>query len=181
MIIDVLAVVLLVLGVLKGYNKGLIVAVFSLVGCLVGLAAAVKLSAVVAAYLGKHTGDAQKWLPILSFGLVFVAAVLLVRLGAAMVEKAVKVALMGWANKLGGILLFVLLYATMLSVVLFYAQQIRLLSAQAIADSRLWPFLQPLGPAAISTIGALIPLFENLFETLESFFGQMTENNAPKA
>ena len=52
MIIDIIFVILIVLALLQGYRRGLIVAVFSLISIIVGLAAAIKLSAVVANYLG---------------------------------------------------------------------------------------------------------------------------------
>ncbi|TAD93528.1 MAG: CvpA family protein [Bacteroidetes bacterium] len=166
MIIDVITLVAVAFGLFKGFSKGLIVALFSFLAYLIGLAAAVKLSAVVAVYLGTATGITQKWLPILSFALVFIGVVLLVRLGAALVEKTAKLVLLGWVNKLGGILLFVLLYCTLLSVLLFYASQLSLLSQSAMAESVIWPYLQPLGPAAINLLGILVPAFSNLFEQL---------------
>ena len=52
MVIDIIFVILLLLAVIKGYQRGLIVAVFSLIAFIIGLAAAMKLSTVVAGHIG---------------------------------------------------------------------------------------------------------------------------------
>ncbi len=44
MLIDIIVVILLVMAIFKGLRKGLIVAVFSFLAFLIGLAAALKLS-----------------------------------------------------------------------------------------------------------------------------------------
>ena len=75
MIIDIIFVILIVLALIQGYRRGLIVAVFSLISIIVGLAAAIKLSAVVANHLGHAVKVSDKWLPVISFAIVFIAVV----------------------------------------------------------------------------------------------------------
>src|SRR5688572_5269635 len=106
MIIDLFIAVLLVLAIIKGFSRGLIVGLFSLVAVIIGLAAALKLSAVVAGYIGNTVKVSENWLPVISFIVVFLIVILLVRLGAKAIEKTVELALLGWVNKLGGIILF---------------------------------------------------------------------------
>ena len=72
MIIDIVLAIFLVLAIFKGYNRGFIVALFSLIAFIAGLAAAMKLSATVAAYLGDNVGITKQWLPVLSFLIVFI-------------------------------------------------------------------------------------------------------------
>src|SRR5690349_5475773 len=107
--IDLICLGLLVLALFKGLKKGLVLAVFSFLAFVIGLAASLKLSAVVAAYLGASTNVSARWLPVLAFALVFVGVLLLVRLGARLIEGALQVVLLGWANKLGGVLFYALL------------------------------------------------------------------------
>jgi membrane protein required for colicin V production len=106
MIIDVIVVILLVLALIQGYRRGLIVAVFSLVSFIVGLAAAIKLSAAVANHLGHAVKVSDKWLPVVSFAIVFIVVVFLVRLGARAIQKLTEAMMLGWANRLGGIILY---------------------------------------------------------------------------
>ena len=128
MIIDIIVLVLLVMAVIKGLRRGLIVAVFSLLAFIIGIAAAMKLSVVVAGYLDDSTQVSAKWLPVLSFAIVFIAVVLLVRLGANLLERTVELTLLGWVNKLGGVILYGLFYLFGLSVLLFFADQVHLLN-----------------------------------------------------
>ncbi|MEJ0104743.1 MAG: hypothetical protein WDO19_20275 [Bacteroidota bacterium] len=48
-------------------------------------------------------------------------------------------------NRIGGIIVYVVLFITAFSVVLFYAQQVKLLKPEVIAASKTWSFIQPWG------------------------------------
>jgi membrane protein required for colicin V production len=170
--VDIILIVLLCIAVWKGYSKGFVVAIFSFFSIIIGLAAAVKLSAIVANWLGTATGITQKWLPILAFLVVIIAVALIVRLVAKMIETTVELALLGWVNKLLGILFFALLYVFIYSVVLFYSSKIGLISVQAIEQSKTYSFIQPLGPFVIDVFGKIIPIFKDLFEQLTAFFDE---------
>ncbi|TMI85949.1 MAG: CvpA family protein, partial [Bacteroidetes bacterium] len=110
MILDIIVAVIIILAVIKGYRQGLIVALFSLVAFVIGLAAAIKLSVVAADYIGKAVKISDKWLPVISFAVVFLIVVLLVRFGAKFIQKTVELAMLGWANRVGGVLLYGVLY-----------------------------------------------------------------------
>lgn len=175
MIIDIVFALLMLLAIYKGYRRGLIVAIFSIIALLVGLAAAVKLSTLVAAYLDNSLNVSARWLPVISFILVFIAAVFIVRLGAAAIEKTIELAMLGWLNRIGGILLYAALYTIILSVLLFYLEKINLLTQEAVLASATHKYLQSLGPRAINAIGVVIPFFKNMFHDLERFFGHVVE------
>lgn len=170
MIIDILFIICMVFALFKGYRNGLIVAVFSLVAIIVGLAAAMKLSVYVAKQLGEHTSVSQSWLPFISFALVMIAVVILIRLGASALQKMAELVLLGWLNKLAGVVLYAVLYMLVLSVLLFFAEKLHLLDANTIAASKVYGFIQPWGPKTIDGIGKLIPLFSDMFESLTGFF-----------
>ena len=77
MLIDIVALVLLVIAIFKGISKGLIVALFSFLGFIIGLAAALKLSTAMAEYIGANVEVSQRWLPFIAFIVVFIIVVLL--------------------------------------------------------------------------------------------------------
>ncbi len=170
MFIDTLFIILLITAVFKGFSKGLIVAVFSFLAIIIGLAAALKLSTVVASWLQSSTNITAKWLPIIAFAMVMFGVVFLVRLGAKWIQRTAEFALMGWLNKIGGIILYIALYTTVFSVILFLADKIQLIKADTIAASTFYPFIQPWGPKAIDGFGVVIPIFKDLFAQLEAFF-----------
>lgn len=173
--IDIIFVILLVLALIHGYRRGLIVAVFSLVSIIVGLAAAIKLSAVVANHLGDTVKVSDKWLPVISFAIVFIVVVLLIRLGARAIQKLTEALMLGWLNRLGGIILYAVIYITTYSVVLFYANQVRIIKPETIKASVTYSFIRPWGPKAINGIGSLIPYFKDMFTQLEGFFSRIPE------
>lgn len=182
MFIDIIVIVLLVWALFKGLRKGLIVGVFSFLAFLIGLAAAIKLSAIAANYIGENVNISQRWLPFIAFAIVFLIVVLLVRLGAKALEGVVNVALLGWANKLGGFLFFALLYLFIFSVLLFYAAQLHLINDSTVQASVTYFYLQPLGPKIINGLGVVLPFFKNMFgELLQFFDGVGTQVDSPKA
>jgi membrane protein required for colicin V production len=173
MIIDIIFLFLVVMALFKGYSRGLIVAVFTFLAYIIGLAAALKLSAVVAVSLQEKANVSSSWLPILSFALVFIAVVIVVRIAAKLVKKAVTVALLGWVDIIGGIVLYFLLYLFIYSVILFYADKIGLISADMKAGSKTFEYIAPVGPTVIDGIGKVLPLFRNLFDELAHFFDRL--------
>ena len=173
MIIDLIFAVILVVAVFKGLRNGFIIAVFSLLALVIGLAAAMKLSTYAAQYLAGSTNISARWLPFVSFLLVFLLAVILVRLVARLIEKSVEFAMLGWLNRLLGVVVYIALYTTVFSILLFYAVQMNIIRQNAILASRTYNFIEPWGPYAINGLGAIIPWFRDMFEELKQFFGSI--------
>jgi membrane protein required for colicin V production len=174
MLIDLIFAALMMMAIFKGYQKGLIIAVFSIIAFILGLAAALKLSAIVADHLKDSISVSAKWLPFIAFALVFFAVIILVRLGAKLIEKAFQVALLGWVNRIGGILLYAALYTIILSIFIFYAEKLILLKPATIQASLFYEFIQPWGPKVMDNFGKLIPPFKDMFTQLGDFFNGLS-------
>jgi len=142
----------------------------------VGLAAAIKLSAIVANHLSHQTTIGSKWIPFISFILVFAVIVILVRALGKFIEKANEMIMMGWINKIGGVLLYLFLYGIIYSILLFYLKNLGILKPTTIQVSIFYPYLSPLAPDALNLIGNIIPFFKDLFGQLERYFGLVSEN-----
>jgi membrane protein required for colicin V production len=108
---------------MKGLQEDLVV---------IGLAAAIKLSAVVAGQV-KDFVRYPKWLPILSFILVFILVVILVRWCANLIQAALKLAMLGWLNKIGGVVLYAILFTAVYSIFLS-GTSAHILSSHAISS-----------------------------------------------
>src|SRR5664279_1007810 len=171
--IDIFCCIIICLAVIQGWKKGLILALFSMVCGLVGLAAAVKLSAVLATHMKSDLHMTSRWLPVIAFVLVFVMVLLIIRWAGKLLEKLVQLVLLGWLNKLGGILLFLILYLAVYSIILFYGTKVQVISKQAVNDSHLYSLIAPLGPGVIRFITGFIPYGHDMFHALEGFFDKM--------
>jgi len=175
MVIDIIVALLLLLAVIKGYQQGLIVSIFSVLALIIGIAAAIKLSTVVAGYLGKAIKISDQWMPVISFAVVFIIIVLLVRMAAKVLQKSVQFAMLGWINRVGGILLFIALYMLIFSVIIFYAEQMDLIKSTTKNASIAYPYIQPWGPKVIEGFGKILPVFKGMFEDLKDFFGHVSQ------
>jgi membrane protein required for colicin V production len=176
MMIDIIVMTLMVFALFKGLRNGLIMAVFSFLSFVIGLAAALKLSTLVAGYLGEHTSVSKRWLPFMAFALVFILVGLWIRMAARLLEGIFKIAMLGWLNRVGGFLFYALLYIFIFSVVVFYAEKLNLLSPQTASASVTYSYIKPVGPFVIDSLGIVLPFFRNMFTELETFFGQMAQH-----
>ncbi|MBK7121660.1 MAG: CvpA family protein [Chitinophagaceae bacterium] len=174
MLIDLTFAILLVIAIVKGYQKGFIIAVFSIIAFIIGLAAALKFSAAVAAWLQNSISISAKWLPFIAFAIVFIAVVLLVRMGAKLIEKSFQVIMLGWLNRIGGIILYAALYIIILSIFIFYAQKLQVLQPAVIESSQTWHLIEPWGPIVIDNFGRVIPVFKDMFTELGEFFNALS-------
>lgn len=174
MLIDFTFAALLILAIIKGYQKGFIIAVFSIIAFVIGLAAALKLSAAVAIYLKDSISISEKWMPFIAFALVFFAVIILVRLGAKLIERTFQAVMLGWANRIAGILLYAVLYLIILSIFIFYAEKLQLLREEAIKASQTYSFVQPWGPKVMDNFGKLIPVFKDMFTELGDYFNSLS-------
>ena len=135
---------MMAIAVFKGIRNGLIVAIFSIVGWILGIFAAFKFADVAAGYLKSSLAMSPKTLYIVSFIIVFLVVMLLVHLGAKLIEKTVELAFMGWVNRLGGIFFYVLLYTLIFSVVIYFGVRVKLISEEALASSKVYPWVEPI-------------------------------------
>lgn len=170
MIIDIVFAVLMVLAIFKGMSRGIIVALFSFLAIIIGLAAALKLSASVASVIGNTARISFKWLPFISFILVMVAVAFIVRILAGLVKKSFQLLLLGWIDSIGGIIFYMLIYTLVYSVTLFFADKVHLINIAQTDASKVYSFIKPVGPKVIDSIGTIIPFFKDIFHDLEIFF-----------
>lgn len=181
MLIDIITLGILVWAVFKGISRGLLLAIFSLIAFVVGIAAALKLSAVTANYLDGTISVSSKWLPLIAFLLVFLVVVILVNKVGLLLEKTVEWAFLGWLNKAGGILFFSLLYLLVWSVLLFYLGKMNIINQEQMDKSVTYPVIAPWGPAILKWVAELVPVFKDVFEDIEKFFERLSNNIKPPA
>lgn len=179
MAIDLVYLLLLLMAFFKGLQHGLVMALFSLVAYVIALAAALKLSAVVANQLQQALSMNRAWLPFVSFLLVFLAVVLLVRLVAKIVETTLDLALLGWLNKLGGVVFYGINFTVVYSILLFFLIQLKWIRPDTLSASLCYAYIEPWGPALMKSLGHWIPAFKDVFSDLERFFEGVAQTIDP--
>jgi membrane protein required for colicin V production len=170
MTIDLIYLLILVAAAFKGFRQGMVLAAFSFVAFFIGLAAAIKLSAVVAGWLEDSFDKPSAWWPFIAFILVLAIVSGIIRAAAAVISKTLDLAMLGWLNKLGGFLLYAILYTLIYSVVLFYYDQLMHISEVTKEQSRVYSYIEPWGNWTMNALGNIIPQFKDVFHDIERFF-----------
>lgn len=174
-LLDLISIAVLVLFFIRGYMKGIIVAVFSLSGILFGILLALKLSGWFSGLLLEGGWVSSGWVQLISYSVIFIGVLLLVRLLAKAVEAVMHLAMLGWINGIVGGLLYGFMALIVWSSVLWIANQMHLISPETKAFSRTYTFIEPLAPWVYEKLGKAVPFAQNAFNDLKPFFNRLNQ------
>lgn len=136
---DVALSIPLLWGIYRGFCKGFIIELASLVSLAFGIYGAIKLSGYVSVLLREKFALNQSWLPILSFAAVFILIVVGVYLLAKLLETVVNVASLKPINKIAGALFGMIkmgiIAAFLLLLMIFLDQKINCLPQDIKSNS----------------------------------------------
>ncbi len=148
---DLIFVVPLLWGAYKGFSKGLIVSVASLVALLLGIYGAIRFSGFVGTLVSENVNIQDNYLPLVAFAITFVGIVVGIHFIAKMMSKLAKAIALGWLNTLAGILFGLLKSAFIISIFIFIFDKIdtsnNLLSKDLKEESLLYGPIKTLAPA----------------------------------
>ena len=161
--IDVLILIIILLFTIRGFFRGFILELSTLVGLVIGYLAAIT-------YLGLLSGLLQSLLPeapvsivnIISFSVIFVGINILLKISANIITRTLKFAMLGWLNRLLGAVFGMTKSILILSIVVFLLSLIPWSNSQmyasGAADSVLFPLLRFLGPELYEQVQIIIGL-----------------------
>lgn len=115
---DIIIIIPLLWGAFKGFKKGLIIEVASLVALFLGVWGGVKFSSVSAKYLSEMFDISEKIMPLISFAVTFILIVIAVFALAKLLQKFIKMVALGLVNKITGAIFGLLKFALIISVIL---------------------------------------------------------------
>lgn len=133
---------MLLLSAISGFRKGLVVELASLAALILGIWGAIEFSSVTAEFLTENFKLETDYLQIIAFVVTFVVIVILVHLVGNVVNKMVETVMLGFVNKLAGLVFGFLRAALFLSIVLLVFDKIdrdvKILPEKAKAESRMY-------------------------------------------
>jgi len=169
MLIDIILLILLVLAIYKGWTKGFIMAVFVFVSYFIALALAFHFSGTVEGYMRKNAASDSQWYAFLSFVLVMIAGIIAVRLIGKLIEKSAELLMLGLFNRLLGILVTALIYATIFAIILVYCKRFNIISDGNSSDSKTFTYLINYGQWLVAHFSEWLPALKNLFNDAGAF------------
>lgn len=116
--IDIILGIFLAYGLYKGFRKGLVIEVASLVALVLGVYGGIHFSDSVADFLRKQFDWQTEYLHIISFAITFIGIVFIVYTIGKIVEKLINIVALGLVNKIAGGAFGLLKVAFILSVIL---------------------------------------------------------------
>lgn len=175
MALDIIGVTLIIVFFIRGYMKGLIVAVFSVIAILLGIICSLKLSGKLATFLFDKGWVTSGWGQVISYALLFIAVVLIVRLIAKAIETSARALMMGWINSGIGGLFYAFMGAVIWSSFLWIGNEMQLIDESTKTASVTYTYFAPLAPWLFERIGKVWPMVKDIFGNLQEFFNSVNQ------
>lgn len=174
MFLDILFLILLIYTTIKGYKKGAIFNLVSILSYFIAIVAALAFSSTVAKLLLQYVRPdnvlLMQVLPLLSYCLVFFIAIYAIRFLAAFVKRLVRTVGVGFLDKILGALINILKVCVGISVLYWYSQKLNLLNPGVTENSISYNILKNWAPVIIDSIQVLLPFLKSMFADLKAYF-----------
>jgi membrane protein required for colicin V production len=178
MAIDIIGIILIILFFIRGYMKGFIVAIFSVLAILLGILCALKLSQAFSGWLLEKKYITSGWVQVISYVILFVGVVILVNLLARLIQRALEGVMLGTVNRLIGGLLYAFLGIVLWSSLLWIGARMNIISHETLEGSKTYAWISGLAPWFFFEAGRLIPFVQDTFDKLEHFFKTINQKQA---
>jgi len=115
---DIIIIAPLLWGAYKGFKKGFIIEIASLIALFFGIYGGIKFSSISANYLGNLFNISVNLMPLISFAVTFIIIVIAIFSLAKLLQKIIKMVALGFINRLAGGIFGILKFGLILSVIL---------------------------------------------------------------
>ena len=154
--LDILLFIPIIVGAWRGFKKGFVIEIFTLLALLVGIYAGIHFSDFMASLLKENVGLNSKYLPAISFTITFLLVGAMVFFAGKMIEKAIKVVALGMVNKLAGLFFgmtkMIFILSAGIVIIEAYDHQGHFIPKDLKSDSLLY---EPIKNVSMKTIPAL--------------------------
>lgn len=151
--VDIIIIIPLLWGLYKGFSKGLIIEAATLIAFGLAVWGAIKFHDFLSMWMRDSLGWTSKYLPLISFAVIFIGVLLLVFGIAKLLERFVKAVSLGFVNKLCGAIFGMLKFGLLLSMIIFFLEAINktvsFLPPETKNNSLLYPYVQKIAPLVI--------------------------------
>ncbi|NMB37191.1 MAG: CvpA family protein [Bacteroidales bacterium] len=159
-VIDIILLVCLLPAFYFGIKNGLVKQIISVAVLYFGITLSLRFADVVSTWILKVVTLSDFWVKTISFILIFFVVAILLNLIGKLIEKILKITLLGWLNRLLGVIVTLAIFLVILSIIIHFIDAANnsfdFISKDKIAESKLYPLL--------------LELSNKLFPYLESFF-----------
>ena len=154
--IDVAVAVPLIWGAYKGFTKGLIIELASIIALILGGYVGMHFSDITSKYLNQIITIEDSFMPIVSFSVTFIVVVLVVYLLAKILEKVINLVALKLINKISGSVFGIVKAAFIISLILILVesvdQRLELIPKETKENSLLYSPVKAIAPTIIPAV-----------------------------
>lgn len=151
--IDIILGILLIIAAIQGFRKGFIIEFASLAALILGIWGGIKFSDFTVRLITKYTGFHSDYLTIIAFFVTFIIIVILIHLMGKVLDSVVKAAMLGFLNRLAGVIFGVLKTALILSILLLLFdevdQNVHILPVKQKEESKIYEPMKQVVPTLL--------------------------------
>lgn len=173
MIVDIFFAVFILLAIIQGARKGFVHSVISFIAFLAAIIAGLKYTDEFTVVLRDWFDSSSAWLPFFAFILIFMGVMMIVGIVGAIIDRTVKLLMLGFLNRIGGVIFQSLITVLIFSIMLWFVNQVNLISPETKAESKIYFYIEPFAPLAFNFMSNLFPFMEGMFDNIENSFEDM--------
>lgn len=179
MVLDIIIILLIAFGFYSGYSKGIIQSLFAFVSIIISVAAALKLSPVLAKILVGTFGMQGNVALIVGLIATFFLFLLFIRFIGGRIEALMETLNINFINKLAGGILMALLYTVMTSMIMGLVRDFKLASSDFFDDSNLFSIVEPLSKQSVEFVKSVAPDLKEYWVTMMENMDELKDKSEP--
>jgi membrane protein required for colicin V production len=134
------------------------------------LIVAYQLAGWVANQLKQHTKIESNWLPFISFVVVLLLVLFLIKWVSGLLQQTAELLLLGWLNRVLGIVLYGFIYITIWSAVVYFLEILGVLEAVKMKDAYSYAYLHKWWPYCMEKMSLWLPFIKTTITTFSTTF-----------
>lgn len=159
-VLDIILLLCFIPAIIGGLRRGFIAQVVAIISIILGIWLSFKFSAVLSGWLGQWIEAGEQVLHVISFAVIMILAILALAAVGKLIEATVKIILLGWLNRLLGLIFALLKYALIIGLLLMLFNslngQFHLVNQKVLDSSLLYGPLLNMANSVFPYLKALI-------------------------
>lgn len=159
-VIDLIIVICFLPALFFGIKNGLIKQLISLAVIFLGIWLSIRFADLVSTWILQYLHIPEIWLKVISYILIFACVAIILSLVGKLMEKIIKVTLLGWLNRLLGVILTIGIFGLFISVTVYFVDSlnglIEFIPEEKMEESVFFPFF-------LKVANSLFPFLKSIF------------------
>lgn len=159
-ILDIIILICFIPALIQGLRKGFIAQVIAIISLILGIFLSFQFSGTVSGWLARHIEGSEEVLHLVAFALILICVIAGLAALGKLLEGMLKIVMLGWVNKLLGVLFAFLKCALVVGLVIMAFNSLNcafhFVSEETLAKSNLYPPLKDLAHTVFPYLKELV-------------------------